>query len=316
MTEQTLGALAPYSAVRASIEDLKAKNAALMFDYTKPVGIKAAKSHIHKLRGVNGEIERVRKAAKADALEYGRKVDAAAKELAADVATMIDVHEAPINAIEQREATRKAAHEARMLTLNMPEFIPVSSADIQTTMDGVATTKIDESWEEYEAPARKQRDVTLQALADHKAAAVKREADAAELERLRREKEERERADREARIASEAAARAKREAEEAAMAEARRKEAETQAALEAERRAAAKREADLKAEAERVRREAADVAAKAEAARKADEKRAADKKHRDKVLSEVAAALAEYGDEKQMADAIAEGKIPHVRITF
>lgn len=324
MTEaMTLDALAPYSALRADLEKIKAANEGLVFDYTKPKGLKAAKSHIFTLRKVKGDIERCRKAAKAEALEYGRKVDSAAKELVAEVETMIDVHEAPIRAIEEREAARKATHEAKLATLAMPEELPEKSDAIKQVMDGIATTTIDESWEEYEAPARKLRDQTLEALAAKYQSALAREAEAAELEKLRKEQAAREQAEREAKIAAEAAEKAKREAEEAAKAEAARKEAEARAALEAERR---KSEAAA-AEAERVKREAAEAEAarKAEEDRKAaeDAKRAANKKHREKVLKEAAdamlAVLSHNPDElalMELANAIADGKIPHVTMKF
>jgi len=327
MQTDTLDALAPYSELRANIEKLKAENAEISFDYTDPRGIKSARSHIYALRQRRADIERVRKAAKAEALDYGRKVDSAAKELTAEVDSMIEVHQKPIDEIEAREAKRKERHESNMAKLAMPEVVSGDSAGLQVIMDAIATTPIDESWEEYEAPARKLRDQTLQALSDLKVAAKQREDEQAELERLRKEQAEREQAEREAKIAAEAAAKAKREAEDAAMAEAKRKEAETQAAIEAERRradAALQAERDKAAE---IAREAAEAEAKraaelarlereAEAEKAAQAKREADEAHRQRVLKEIEDAMGKYDNLTGIVLAIADGKIPHVTVNF
>lgn len=327
MTTETLDALAPYNAVRATIAELKAKNAGLVFDYATSKGEKAARSHIYTLRQGKAEIERVRKDAKAEALEYGRKVDAAAKELMADVESMIDVHQKPLDEITQREAARKAAHEANMAALALPvEFIPAANS-YAVLIARLEATVVDASWQEYQKPAQTWKDATLATLRQRHAAQQKAEDDAREIARLKAEAATREAADyakrveearkaREDQIAREAEERATKAAADRAIAAARQKEAEAQAAIAAER----EKTAQAERAAEQAKREAAEAAAaqarKEQAARAAEAARAANAKHRAKIIAEIAEALGEYGDEAQMAEALASGRIPHVSVKF
>jgi hypothetical protein len=127
-------------------------------------------------------------------------------------------------------------------------------------------------------------------------AAQVREAEAAELEALRKEK-----ADREA-----AALKVKEDAEAATKA----KEVEAAAA------AREKEIADAAAEAERQR-----IADQAEVVRKADEARAADVKHRQKVRRKILDAVREIvgldiDQTTSLIEAIEEGNVPHVTIQY
>lgn len=338
MTTETyqLDALAPYSEVRAKIQTLKAENTGLTFDYETPKGNKAARSHVASLRTIKGDIERRRKALKADALEFGRKVDAVAKELTGEIEAMIDVHQGPLDLIESREQARVAKHRNAIETLHgLGGCTPLSSATCAKLIGQLKATVIDDTWEEFKAEAIAARDSSLALLEPLYDLLVKQEAEAAELARLREEKAKREaedrakqeaeaRAKREEEIRAQAEAKAKREAADAALAEARRKEAEAQAAINAEREKT--RKAEL--EAEKARREQAEAEARAaheeHEKRKAEAKRAADKEHREKVLSEIALAIGQIAlsgyaptaNGRLIAEAIAAGKIPHVKIEF
>lgn len=85
---------------------------------------------------------------------------------------------------------------------------------------------------------------------------------------------------------------------------------------EAERQRAAERERAEKEAAERALKEAAERQAEAERKEAEElEKRKADQARRDQMLKEVTAALAEYPIE-EMAQAICDGKIPHVQMVF
>ena len=104
-----------YNPVKAEIEALKTLNTSLVFDYDSPSGNKNARSHVYKLRQKKADVERVRKAAKADALEYGRRVDAVANELSTELDSMIVVHQKPLDEIEamqRAEQERKEREEA------------------------------------------------------------------------------------------------------------------------------------------------------------------------------------------------------------
>lgn len=145
----------------------------------------------------------------------------------------------------------------------------------------VEDIEIDDSFAELAVEAAKSKDAVLAYLREELTAHLLREAEAAELARLRREQEQRDQADREAKIAKEAAENATREAEEKAArekaeAEARElraKLAQEQAERETEQakaEAEAKAKQAVEAERRRVEAEAAEKAA-AEAARQADE---------------------------------------------
>lgn len=346
--EKTLDALAPYSEVRAEIEKLKAENAGLTFDYESKAGNKAARSHIYTLRQRKAEVDRVRKAAGADALDYKRKVDAVGKEIIGEIEQMIAVHEKPLKEIEEREEARKQRHRDRMAELQMPQEIIPDSKSCRLILERVEAVDVTEGWDEFAGEARATKEQTVANLKQRLAILEKQEADAAELARLRQEaaeREERERAEREAREAEERKRREeeerkqreeqiRKEAEEAArkaeaekaMAEARRKEQEAQAAIEAERRKAE----EAKAEAERVKRMAqereAELAAQAKRQREEEERRKADQQHREKVMAEAAKAIELiHGDGDTPGDferalkivtVIAEGRVPHTSIKF
>lgn len=344
-TETQLDALAPYSEIRAKIEALKAENAAKSFDITTKSGEKAARSHIYVLRQRKADVERIRKAAGADALEYKRKVDAVGKEIIGEIESMIDVHQKPLDEIEQREAARKAAHEARLAELQVPEGVIADAASCRAIRDRIAAVTINGEWEEYKPAAVAAQAASLKTLDARLAELERMEAEQAELARLRKEaaereererkeREAREQAEREERIRRDAEEKARREAEEAAerarkaeaekaMAEARRKEAEAQAAIEAER----KKAEEAKAEAERVKRMAqereAELAAQAKRQREEEERRKADQQHREKILDEVAYSIAGLCEDaapevfaRHIAQAIAEGNVPHTSIKF
>ena len=165
---------------------------------------------------------------------------------------------------ENREKVRVAGHEdalARRLALTAFEMMDPPSELIRERLKEAEAPHI-RDWEEFRERASDQRAGIIDNLTSMLAAAVKREAEAAELARLRAAEEERQRqeaerikAEREAKIAAEAAEAAKREAERIA----------AEQAAEAERRAQAERD--------RIEAEAAAAAQKAEQERLAIEQR-------------------------------------------
>lgn len=341
-TTETLD-LAPYAEVKAAIAKMKSESAGLTFDYETPKGNKLARSHVASLRSVKGDIERKRKELKADALEYGRKVDAVAKELTGEIEAMIEVHQGPLDLIESREEARKMRHlnNIAALTLEIGWDTGLNSIGVRSKLTRISDTVIDDKWEEFKTQALEAQAASRRTLEAHLAKLLKSEAEAAELARLREEQAKRDaenrakqeaeaRAKREEEIRAAAEAKAKREAADAAMAEARKKEAEAQAAIAAEREKT--RKAELAAA--KARQEKAEAEAKAareeQEKREAEAKRAANAKHREKILEDVAKAIAlavfTPGDELQkrngaslatsIAEAIAAGKIPHVKIEF
>lgn len=308
--------IAVYSEFRAQLATLDAENRSLVFDYEDQKGNKAARSHIHKLRRTKSAVDAARKAEKAASLEYGRRVDAEAKEIIGQIENMIEVHATPIREIEEREEARKADILRRVGILCSYSEIPVtlSSVELRERLDELEAIEIDESYAESMAVATTHKREGIEHLTAAIEAAEKREAEAAELERLRAEADERERKEREERIAAEAAAKAEAEAkaakerEEAAKARAEKAEKE---AAEAAERAAAEAEA-------RVRREVeeAEQAEKAAAAQ-----REKNRKHRDAVNTAAAEKLTEVADLSDaqallVVSAIANGEIPAISIAY
>lgn len=339
---QTDELLAPYQPHWRELAQLEADNAGLAFAYDTPEGEKEARSHIYSLRRKKGDVERVRKELKSHALEYGRKVDSAAREIADRLDKMIAVHQEPLDQIAEAERQRKAQIAEALDAYRVPrrELGELASSQQYTA----AVIKISDKFptnEEFqeqiaEAVAIRQAElVELRALLD---LAMKREAEAEELERLRAEaevrarreaaeREEQQRKEREARIAQEAAERARREAELAAQRE--------REAAERERKAAALREEQLRLEAERAKQEAerrvreAEEAAqrKAEAAKAEEARRKADAEHRVSVQSAVRDGLVQVllrlDGETDVAEiaatltrALVDGEIPHVAVRF
>lgn len=190
--------IAAYNPFRAQIAEMREINAKTVFQYHDPQGNKEARSYIHKLRLSKGEIERVRKAEKAASLEYGRKVDAEAKDLTAEIEAMIAVHQAPLDEIEEREKARVDAIECRRMDMKSQadDVSALPAIAIKERIEYVDAITIDASFAEFQAAAIGEKMATLAILNEALAAAEKREAEAAELERLRREEEERKRKER------------------------------------------------------------------------------------------------------------------------
>lgn len=210
----------------------------------------------------------------------------------------------------------------------------------------ILAARPDRQWDEFAQRGAEARAFVGNRLFDLHAAAVTREAERAELERLRAEQIAREQKERDDRIAAEAAERARIAAEAKAKAEAeeaaarteqerqrlqREKDAERERAERAEiaaREAAEKAERDRKAAEAKAERDRI-AAVEAEQKRHADilaaekaatAKREADKKHRAKINNEVLAALAQAGisepDGKTIIGLIASGNCPHVKISY
>ena len=106
--------LSVFDPVAAAVEKAKEENAALVFDYEDPKGNKEARSHIYRLRQLKAPIAEIHKMAKAEALRFTNALDAKKRELIGAVDAMIEVHHAPIQAIEDREAAAKAEEERRI----------------------------------------------------------------------------------------------------------------------------------------------------------------------------------------------------------
>jgi len=205
-------------------------------------GRQAYASMAHKIARSKTAIDNVGKELVADLKQLPKTIDAERKRWRDTLDSWKDEVRGPLNEWEEAEEARKARHgqAVDLLRWAAVDLDDLGSSELDGRLANAEATKIDESWEEYEAEAHRVKEVTVSTLRAALDRQKKYETEQAELARLRAEQEERERKEREARIAKEAEDRARREAEQAA---------------QAEREAAARREQEAKAEAERKERE-------------------------------------------------------------
>ena len=150
----------------------------------------------------------------------------------------------PVTAYEQIEKARVAAHQSALAAIARPHLTDrSSSADLQAAIDELAGMPPRE-WQEFATLAAKAITEEIARLVAARDIAAKREADEAELKRLREEAAERARIERERAIAEHARKAAEKLAQET---------------LERAEREARQREEALKQAAERQQREAAEA---------------------------------------------------------
>lgn len=279
----------------------------------------------------------------ADLKEKPKKVDASRKRMRDQLDAWRDEARGPLNEWEAAEEARKARHNDRIEHIrSFEDFDGLLAAGLEVQLANLEDITVDGSLEEYEAEAHRAKDKAVKVLRAAIEAQKAREAEQAELERLRQEAAEREQKEREARIAREAEERARREAEQAAQAEreaAARKEREAKEASERRERehqeAIAKAKRDAEAERQRIqdehdRKERERIAeqqrqeqAKLDAERRQREevaRRQADVEHRRRINQAAMQAMIDGGMPEQCAkDAIkliAQGKVPGVTINY
>lgn len=262
--------------------------------------------------------------------EQPKVVEAELRRFVTECDQLRDEVRRPLTEWEDAEKARTEALQQRLVDLRaLADVIDTAgnylpSADIQARIQEAKSVVLDESWQERTAEAGVAKDSTIQQLEASLAVAQKREHEAAELERLRKEAEEKARLEREEAIRREAAEKATRDAEAKAKAEidaaARREASEKARAEEAERQRIetekrATREKEEAVAAERRRQEE-------EQKRIADEeaRRAADKEHRRTINRQAIADLIESGLSQEMAEkaliAIASGKVSAISIKY
>lgn len=260
--------------VDALLSAIEAKVRAEKLDISTAKGRKAIGSLALKVAKSKTGLDAMGKDLVADWKKRAGEVDAERRKIRDRLDKLRDEVEAPLVAWEAKEAARIAAHEAALADICRPAD-GATSADIGRRLAELRNLP-PRDWQEFELRARDVLNDALSDLEREHAAALQREAEAAELARLRAEEEERQRqeaariqAEREARIAAEAAEAARVAAEQDAAAEAARVAAEAEAArVAAEKRAAA--------EAARIEREKAEAIARADAETRAAEQRARD----------------------------------------
>lgn len=320
-------------------------------DLTTVKGRKAIASLAYKIAQSKTALDEAGKALNEEARKQINAVDAERRKARERLDALKDEIRAPLTKWEADEDARVAGLKARLERLRTAHVsvIDGTSEQIAALLSKVEAAVIDATWAEFAAEAAQMKAQAVVTLRHMMETAVAREAQEAELARLRAEAAAREEAERQ-RIAAEEAERAriaaeKAEAERLAKIEREKQEAAERAAKEAEARAAAEaariqreaeeREAALKraaAEAEeRHRREMEEAKRREEAAAQAErdrieaqrraeeaarQKREADAAHRARIRDDIATSMNGFTDEaaaRLIADAILDGAIPHVK---
>lgn len=314
--------IAVYDPFRTQLVEFKELNDSVVFNLETKKGMKDAKSHIYKLAQTKSGIEKARVKEKSASLIYGRLVDSEAKDIVAQVDEMIEVHKTPIDEIEQREKDRIAKHRAAIdEIINLNPFDTVEA--IQFCIDKVAVCTTD-SMEEFIHDMSDAKAIKLAELTERLSVRVKADADAAELDRLKKLEDDRIAKEREETIKQEAIDNERkrvktskkqtqnefvtRETELVADAEQANRDKEN-----AEERAAnAEIEAKKKADQELLEKKQADE--------KAAKAREADKKHHAKINRAAMTGFIKGGfnvtQAKLAVKLLAHKKIPHSTISY
>lgn len=288
----------------SQLAELAKLNSSAVFDYESSQGNKEARSHIHNLRKTKSAVDQKRKAAKQNALEYGRAVDAKAKDIIGQIEGMIAVHLEPIQEIERIEERRQADIKAKLDWLEDAGNVSGlgGSEQIKERLQSVLAWPVGDDLEEFKAQAIFTKTEVIKRLKEALKKQVVYEAEQAELEQLRRGKAERDEADRIEAIRRDAAEKARIQAEQKAAQE-RKREDEERERQEAEER----RKKELAEAQERDR--LAEI-----------EKKKQDKAHRAKINRAVVESLIACGVDKSQAKlvvtAAGAGSVDHLIIKY
>lgn len=284
-------------------------------DITTAAGRKAVASMAYKVAQSKSYLEGVGKALADEQKEIPKKIDACRKLVKETLDGWRDEVRKPLTDWEAAEESRVKVHTDAITVLNeLARTAPGrDSAALKAALIQIDAVVIGPACEEFEGDYARAKDAARVTVTDELAKAETREAEAAELTRLREESAARTEAERIASIQREAAEAATREAEAAAQ----KKLDDAAAAIkDAEEKATASKKAAEETEA-RVRREADAAAAQAvaDAAR-----REANKRHCASINTKAKAAFIEGGmTEKQAALAvtlIAQKAIPNITISY
>lgn len=315
------------AAIDPLLERIRKEIDAFEPDISSDKGRKAVASMAYKVARAKTYLDDTGKKLADQQKEIPKKIDATRKRIRDTLDKWKDEVRAPLTAWETAEDERVERIKASLAEFQaVIDDLSERPADlIRERLGEVESEAITEQfYAEYVGAAAELKDKAIAALRIALDRAEKREAEQAELARLRAAEAERKQKERDEQIAREAAERAKREAE--AKAEAERKAAED--AARREREAAEKRELELRLQAEAAERRATE--AKAEAIREAEQKaaderaeaakREANKRHRAKINKAALDAFVRGGIAEDTAKAvitlIAQREIPNVIIQY
>lgn len=306
---------------------IKAIAADLPADMDKKKNRDEVASFAYRIAKLKSAVEKEGAALSKEFKELPKKIDATRKQYKDALEALQHEVRQPVTEWEEAEKARVAELERNLDKLQNwdDQIATLSTEDIRKRISETETLADGYDWQEFHTEAQREGEKALAGLREALTAAEKREAEQAELERLRQEAEERAQKDREEAIAREAAEKAKQD-QAAALAK-----AQAEAELAERRRIAAEKQAEQdRAEAERKAKEAAEQAAAQERQRIADEQakadaeraaREADHEHKATINRTALAAIQSAGqltDEqaKAVLVAIIKGQVPAVSIQY
>lgn len=332
----TTTALAELNEFDAELARFRARYADAVYDLTDPEVERQARSDRAAVSSVIGRLDRRHRAVKEPLLSATKALDGRRRELKRELESVRDGIRDQIDAHEQIERDRQAALGERVDAIRaMAPRHGEAATVLRERQEELHRITLDDSWDDFVADAQVAREEVGADLANAIEDAKRREAEQAELERLRAEAEQRAAEDaarlareRDERIAREAAEAARREADDEKERAIARARAEAEAAAEAairaeaellaaaaeaeqrERDAAEQAERDriaaIEAERARAERAAVEERARLEAERRGeemaavaqkreDEARKAKREHRHRIHIEALASLVDAG---------------------
>ena len=327
------------------LADIRQKATSLVPDITTAKGRKEIASIAYAVAKTKTYLEGFGKELAGKYKEIPKRIDANRKQIRDTLDALNNEVRAPLTQYEEAEAARVAALQDRLTMLKdlgssgANEF---SAADLQTMLQEVEQTALDDTWQELLPQATVAKELATKHLGEALAARRKYEAEQAELELLRQKQAEQERIDRERLIAEQAAEQARLKEEERQRlereaAQHREQEAQRQAQAAREREEQARRDAEAaklarqqaEANAARQAEEAATRAAEQERQRieleqtrkqQEEDRRAADVEHRRTIHNAILMDLMGLGIEEDKAinliKHIASNKIDHLAINY
>ena len=283
-------------------------------DTSTAAGRKAIASMAHKIVRTKTFLDDAGKRLVDRQKEIPKRIDATRKHIRDTLDKWRDDVRAPLTDWEEIEAARVRKHKEAIAWLTAAgDAHGLAVGMIEKRLDGVSRAPTGDACEEFTDDYASANAAAEKSLRAALSVARARLAEREELERLQREAAAREHADRDRRIADEAAERAKAEAERKAREEinrAARREAELRLQAEAAERRAAEAEQRAKTEAEAKARREAD-----EAKRRAD-----NAKNRRRVHAEIHSALVGGGVSAAAADVVVDlldkGAVPHISVVY
>jgi hypothetical protein len=296
------------------LERIKLEIRAIPTEIETSAGRKAVAALAYKIARSKTFIEDRHKQLVGDRKRALAEIDAAWKYVREDLDALKAEVRKPLTDWEQKEEDRVAAHEQHISRLEESVRIKVDSTTTEIAAR-IALVEADDvsRMEEFADRGQAAKEQALEYLRGWHGRSVLRDAEKAELDRLRVEKENRDRKERERNIAEQARkdaeASAARQVQEAKDAAARAEQAAEEVKAQAQR----DQEAAVQRERERVSNERRQAEAE-------EAKRESDRQHCAKINREVLAALVAGGVAEKVGklviQLIAKGQIPNVAIKY